>query len=59
MRKKLLDICKTPGLIINNNGTYAREEDGVRSSPDLILIGGVNYTWRVDHYTRLNSDHLL
>ncbi len=58
MGMKLLDICKTHGLTISNNATYTREEDDDRSSPDLSLIRGVNYTWRVDHYTCLNNDHL-
>ncbi len=38
MGKKLLDICNTHGLTISINGTYTREEDGVRSSPDISLI---------------------
>ncbi len=58
MGMNLLDICKIHCLTISNNDTYAREEDGVRSSPDLSLIGGVNYTCKVDHYTHLNSDHM-
>jgi hypothetical protein len=57
MGGKLIDLCSTHNIQILNNGSWTRESNDVRSSPDLSLAKDVNIaSWHVDHIY-LRSDH--
>ena len=59
MGNKLIDICNKYNLVIQNNGSHTRYENGQKSSPDLTLTRGMpNLQWLIDNNINLNSDHL-